>query len=298
VKEHKSFLGKMAGWSIYIPVLTLALFTMIPYYWMLTGAFKPVPELRKNPPTFYIESPTLNNFFDPEGNEPPDHIKGVFQRFEDVEGGFMRFYFNSIFVSGTVTVGVLLVASLAAYVLAKHRFPGRQFFFLLFIASMMVPWQVMLIPGFLIMRDFGWIDTFQALIIPALPKAFVVFFLRQFMLSLPDDLLDAARVDGASEIRIWWSIILPLIRPALVAMSIFVFLAEWNNFVWPLVIVQSPELRTLPLGLSLLNSTLSGAPVLGVMMAAALLTSLPTLIMFVIFQKQFVRGIALTGIKG
>jgi ABC-type glycerol-3-phosphate transport system permease component len=283
---------------LYIPIVLMAIVMLIPYYWMVTGAFKTVPELLRTPPTFLLENPTTNNFYDPLGNTPPDHTEGLFQRFTDMPGGFGRAYANSVFVSTTVTISVLLLASLTSYVLAKHQFPGRNFFFLLFIASMMVPWQVQLIPSYLLMRNLGWINTFAALIIPALPKAFVVFFLRQYMLSLPDELLDAARIDGANELRIWWQVVLPLCRPALIAMGIFMFLGEWNNFVWPLIIMQAAENRTLPLALSLLNSTISGAATMGVIMAAALLVSFPTLMLFIIFQKQFVQGIALTGLKG
>lgn len=299
--QERTFSSKFFSRVVYVPVFIGAIIMLMPYLWMVLGAFKPVAELSKAPPTFTIEKPTFNNFYNPNytpGLKEPENIEGLLQRFQDVPGGFWRFYFNSLFVTTTVTIGVLILASLAAFVLAKHRFPGRQFFFILFIASMMVPWQVMLIPGFLLMKQFGWIDTYAALIIPALPKAFVVFFLRQYMLALPDELLDAARIDGAGEFRIWWQVVLPLVRPALVAMSIFVLLGEWNNFVWPLVIVQSSVNRTLPLALALLNSAFNGANTIGILMAGALLISLPTLLMFLIFQKQFIRGIALTGVKG
>jgi multiple sugar transport system permease protein len=303
--EQRTLLARVGREAIYVPVLLLAVVVLMPYLWMVIGAFKPVPELSKSPPTFYIEQPTLNNFYDELGGKSiPNHVEGIFQRFTDTKpdgilpGGFGRYYVNSIFVTTCVTVGSLLLASLAAFVLAKHQFPGRQFFFLLFLASMMVPWQVTLVPGFLIVKGLDWLNTFTALIVPALPKAFVVFFLRQYMLSLPDELLDAARIDGASEFRIWWGIIVPLVRPALVAMGIFVLLGEWNNFVWPLIVIQTADNRTLPLALGLLNSTQSGANIIGVLMAAAMLVSLPTLILFLVFQKQFIRGIALTGIKG
>ncbi|PKO22754.1 MAG: sugar ABC transporter permease [Chloroflexi bacterium HGW-Chloroflexi-1] len=289
------------GWSgrlLRIPVLILAFTMVVPYYWMLTGAFKSVPELLKNPPTFYVARPTLNNFYDPLGNRPPDHIEGLFQRLTGAPLRFGTYYLNSLFISTTITILSLILASAAAYVLAKHRFPGRDLFFLFFVASMMVPWQVTIIPNFLTMKYLGWINTYWALLVPALPKAFVVFFLRQYMLSLPDELLDAARIDGAGEVRIWWQIVLPLVGPALTAMSIFVVLNEWNNFVWPLIIVQDAAHGTLPLALSQLSSTLSGPTTMGVMMAAALLVSLPTLLMFTLFQRQFIRGIALSGLKG
>ncbi|MCU0480618.1 MAG: carbohydrate ABC transporter permease [Anaerolineae bacterium] len=285
-------------YSLYIPVIILACFMILPYVWMFTGSFKTVAELSKTPPTFTVDEPSLNNFYDPlGGTNTPGHVEGLFQRFRDTDGGFLRYYANSLFVSFSVTMGAILLASLVAYVLAKHSFPGRQFFFLLFISSMMIPWQVMLIPGYLIVNRLE-MSTFASLIIPALPKAYIMFFLRQYMLSLPDELIDSGRIDGASELRIWWSIIMPLIRPALVAMGIFLFLAEWNNFVWPLIVVQEAQNRTLPLALSLLNSSLTGASTQGVLMAAALLTSLPTLILFIVFQRQFVQGIALTGVKG
>jgi multiple sugar transport system permease protein len=283
---------------VYAPVFFMAFLMILPYYWMLIGAFKPVPELKKIPPTFIVQSPNLENFYDEKGNLPPDHQEGLFQRFKDTPGGFGRYYFNSIFISVSITFFSLVLGSLTAFVLAKHHFPGRQFFFMLFMASMMVPWQVTLIPNFLIMRELDWIDTFQALVVPAAAKVFAVFFLRQYMFSIPDEMLDAARVDGANELRIWWQIVLPLVRPAMVAIGLTIFLGEWNNLVWPLIVLRSASMRTLPLAISLLNQTLSGAPTLGLIMAAALLTSLPTLIAFLAFQKEFVRGITLTGMKG
>jgi len=284
----------------FVPVLLLALIMLAPYYWMVLGAFKPAEELSRVPPTFIIENPTLENFYNVTARSGPTNTEqqGLFQRFPNTSGGFLRYFFNSTLVAGSVTAGVLLVGSMAAYVLAKHRFPGRNLLFIFFISSMMVPWQVTLISGYLVVKEIGWIDSYAALIIPALPKAFVLFFLRQYMISLPDDLLDAARVDGASEFRIWGTIVLPLIGPALVAMGIFVFLGEWNNLVWPLVILQSEELRTLPLVLSTMINAFSGAASVGIQMVAALVVSLPTLIVFILFQRQFVRGIALTGMKG
>lgn len=304
----------------YIFVLLGAVIMVIPYYWMVIGAFKSLPELQAVPPRFYIESPTLDNFYNPEWS--PDtrtvqEIRGLFQRYTDVPGGFMRYYGNSLFIAGVNTVLGLLVASLAAYVLAKHRFPGRNFLFVLILASMMVPWQVTLIPGYLMvagriialpaidlnghvswMMGNSWIDSYAALIIPAIPRAFTLFFLRQYMLTIPDELVDAARVDGASELRIWWTIMLPLVIPAMVAMGLFLFLGEWNNLVWPSVVLQSDHMRTLPLVMAGMVDQYSPPIDLGMVMAASLLVSIPTLLLFIAFQKQFVRGIAMTGMKG
>ena len=278
--------------------IALALIMLVPYYWMVLGAFKSVPELNRIPPTFIIEQPTTNSFYDPLGNTPPDHQLGLFQRYTGTDGGFLRYMWNSFAVSAMITVLSLMVAAMAAFVLAKHQFPGRQAFFLVFVASMMIPWQVTIIPNFLNVSSFGWLDTYWALLIPAIPKAFALFFLRQYMLSLPDEMIEAGRLDGASEYRIFYSIILPLIGPALVSMSLFIWLGEWNNLVWPLIVIRSEQLRTLPLVMTTMIDPFSGASNQGVSMAASLLTSIPTLVLFVLFQRQFVQGIAVVSVKG
>ena len=285
----------------YAPILLGAILMVLPYYWMVIGAFKSLPELQAVPPEFLVRQPTLDNWYNPHWS--PDEvqqnvIRGLFQRYLETEGGFMRFYFNSVVVAVINTVVGLTVASLSAFVLAKHRFPGRNIIFMIILASMMVPWQVSLIPNFITVHRLGWLDSYWGLIIPAIPRAFALFFLRQFMLSLPDDLIDAARVDGASELRIWWRIVIPLTIPAMVAMGIFMLVGEWNNLLWPLVIIQSSDLRTLPIVMSTMLDPYSPPLELGVVMVASLIVSLPTLALFLLFQKQFVRGIALTGLKG
>ncbi|WP_079318729.1 carbohydrate ABC transporter permease [Microbispora sp. GKU 823] len=271
-----------------------------PFYWMLITVFKPVTELNRQPPSFAPEHPTLSNFYDP-GYSPtqvnPGHLQGIFQRFQ-VDFGFGRFMFNSLVITVAITVGSLLIASLAAYVITKHRVPGRRLIFLLIVASMMVPWQTTLVPNYVIMRNLGWLDTYQGYIIPALAKAFVLFFLVQFLHSVPDELIQAARVDGAGEWRIWWQIVLPLLRPALAAMSIFIVLAEWNNFLWPLIIVQSDEMANIPVALARLNTYFGGAQHQGAIMAGGLLASLPSIAFFLAFQRYFTRGIVLSGLKG
>jgi multiple sugar transport system permease protein len=290
-------LGKLP----YVPLLLAAVVMILPYYWMVIGAFKSFPELQAAPPTFIVQNPTFDNFFNPDWSRDEaktQELQGLFQNWPQTVGGFLRFYANSLIVATANTIAGLIVASIAAYVLSKHKFPGRNAIFVLILASMMVPWQVTLIPGFMIVRDFGWIDTYLALIIPAIPKAFTLFFLRQYMLSIPNDLIDAARVDGAGEVRIWWQVMLPLVVPAMIAMGLFMFLGEWNNLIWPLVVVHSQDMRTLPVIMSTMVSAYSTPTQLGLVMAASLLVSLPTLILFIVFQKQFVRGIALTGIKG
>lgn len=296
-----SLLDRIFRYVPYIPLLVGAVLMIAPYYWMVIGSFKSISELQTVPPRFIVEHPTLDNFYNPDWTADKmvtEQIRGLFQRYPDTEGGFMRYYGNSVFVATANTVLGLLVASLSAFVLAKHQFPGRNILFLIILASMMVPWQVALIPSFVIVRSLGWLNTYTALIIPAIPRAFTLFFLRQYMLSIPDELIEAARIDGSSEFRIWWQIIMPLIIPALVAMGIFLFIGEWNNLVWPLVILQSDSMRTLPLVMSTMIDPFSPPLDQGMIMAAALIVSLPTLILFLRFQKQFVRGIAMTGLKG
>lgn len=292
--------NRWTGWVLRLPFFLFALATFVPYYWMVTGAFKPVPELLKNPPSFLIANPTLNNFYDPTPTAY-NHVAGLFQQFEDVPLRFGQFFLNSLFITLSVTVLSLIVCSLIAFVLAKHHFPGRNFIFVMILASMMVPWQVNLIPNFLTMKAFGWLtpaNTFFALIIPALPKAFAVFFLRQYMVTLPDALMDAARIDGANEWRIWAQIILPLCGPALAAVSIFMLLGEWNSFVWPLIVIQDSAHLTLPVALSRLNTSFAFPNTRGVLMAGALIVSVPAVLVFLLFQRQFIQSVALTGVKG
>lgn len=285
-----------------LPLYLAGLSMLVPFYWMATAAFKPVPELTRNPPGFVPGDPTLDAFWEPRWDpavRKDEMVAGLFQRWTDVPGGFLRFMGNSLFVVTAVTVLSLLIAALAAYALTKMDLPGRRVIFVVVVASMMVPWQVTLVPNYLIVRNLEWLNTYQGYIVPALAKAFVVFFLVQYMRSIPDDLVHAARVDGAGEWRIWWRVVMPLLRPALAAMAIFVVLAEWNNFLWPLIIVQDDTMANVPVALSRLNASNAFNPQsMGVIMAASLLTSLPTVIFFLAFQKHFTRGIALSGIKG
>jgi multiple sugar transport system permease protein len=286
-----------------IPLYLWAIVVLIPFWWMIIAAFKTVPELMRNPPTFFPEDPSLSSFYDANaaaaGEDPnPDSVPGVFQRWPDVAGGFLRFALNTFGVTVIVTVLGLLIASLAAYMLTKTAAPGRRTVFVVIISSMMIPWQVSLIPNYLLVSDLGMTDSYLGYIVPGLAKSFVVFFLVQYLRSIPDELVHAARVDGASEWRIWWQIVLPLLRPALAAMAIFVALGEWNNFLWPLIIIRTEELFNLPIALSNLNNAIVSSPgSMGVAMAASMLATLPTVVFFFLFQKHFIKGIALSGIK-
>jgi multiple sugar transport system permease protein len=284
-----------------IPLYLLTVVMIAPYYWMITSSFKSVKELQVVPPTFFPKELIAGNYYDKNydpGMFQQDVMQGLFQRYPDLKFGFFRFMFNSIFVNISITVLTLFIGSLAAYVVSKHRFKGKRVIYLVIIGSMMIPWQVGLIPGFLLMDSFGWLNTFWAYIVPALPKAFIVFFLTQYLSSIPDELVEAARIDGANEFTIYFRIILPLLKPALIAMMIFTAIGEWNNFLWPLIITTSQDMATLPVALAnLRNSGAGNIGTQGIIMGASLITSIPTIALYFATQKHFIRGIALSGIK-
>lgn len=284
-----------------IPIYLLTIVMVAPYYWMITSSFKSVEELQQVPPTVFPEKPILGNYFDKRFDPltyQQDVIQGLFQRYTDIKFGFMRFMFNSIYVDALITLLTLFIGSLAAYVVSKHRFKAKRAIYLVIIGSMMVPWQVGLIPGFLLVDSFGWLNSYFGYVVPALPKAFIVFFLVQYLSSIPDELVEAARIDGAREFTIYWRIILPLLKPALIAMMIFTAIGEWNNFLWPLIITNSQEMANLPVALAgLRNSGAGNVGMQGIIMAASLITSIPTILLFFVAQKHFIRGIALSGIK-
>ncbi len=209
---------------------------------------------------------------------------------------FGRYYFNSIVVSITVTVFRLLISSLAAFSFARLRFRGRDSLFMLYLATLMIPFPVTLIPNFLIIKNLGWYDAFPALIVPGLFDVLSTFLLRQYYRSIPLELDEAARMDGASSLRIWAQVVLPLSGPVLAALTIFAFQAVWNDFLWPLVVTASEQMRTIPVGLAAFVGQYSTA--WGILMAGSVIALLPVLIIYILAQKWFVRGIILSGMGG
>ncbi len=203
-----------------------------------------------------------------------------------------------MFVTTSTTIGILLTSSLAGYGFAKFQFPGRDVLFLIVLATMMIPFFVVLIPIFYMVSKFGWVDSYPGLIVPNIATAFGIFLMRQYMVSLPDEVLDAARVDGASEFEIYWRIVLPLSTPVIGALGILAFVFQWNNFLWPLVVARTDTMWTVPVGLNSLRVYASSAQVINMQMAGATLGIIPLVIVFLALQRYFVRGIALTGIKG
>jgi multiple sugar transport system permease protein len=268
----------------YLLWLLLAIGSVVmvgPFYWMLVTSFKIRQEVIRYPPTWWPEVFTWANW----------------RALDDQRiGSFTTFFKNSFFVAAVITVLTLLISSMAGYVFAKLPFAGRDKLFWLVLSMMMIPFTVSIIPSYALMVRFGWIDSYLALIIPIIFNPFGIFLMRQFMQSLPADLLDAARMDGASEFRVFFQMVLPLSNAALAALGILTFLSQWDNFLWPLVILQSPEKYTVPIALASFRGRM-GTDV-GPTAAASILAVIPVLIVYIIAQRKVVEGIALTGLKG
>jgi multiple sugar transport system permease protein len=270
------FLGR---WSSYTLLVITSILMTFPFLWMVSTAFKGSQEVYIYPPTLFPSELHWENF---------THV------LETVP--FVRFYFNSLVVTAIITFSQVATAVLAGYVFARIEFPGRDAIFIVYLATLVVPTQVTMLPLFLLMSELGWIDTYQALTVPFLANAFAVFFLRQFFVSLPRELEDAARVDGAGRVRILFQIIMPLARPAIATITLFIFLSQWDSYLWPLIVTNTEAMRTLPIGLRFFVEE-SGAQ-LNYMMAGAVMAVVPVLFVFFFVQKQFIEGIAMSGTKG
>jgi multiple sugar transport system permease protein len=266
-------------WWLYL-VLTLAVIAVAaPFIWMLLGSFKSTAELRQSPPTWWPENPSLDNYTE------------LFSR-----NNFGNYFANSIIVAVVVTAGNLLFCSMLGYALAMLEFPGKRALFAVVMGTLLIPGVVTFVPLFVLVANAGLVDTLPGLILPFLVGPFGVFLMRQFILGLPKDLLDAGRVDGAGELRIFARIILPLCGPALATLGILTFLASWNNFLWPLVVAQTEDTYTLPVALALFAKG-QNATNYGLLLAGATVVVMPILLVFLAFQRRFIEGIATTGIK-
>lgn len=264
---------------LYVLAITFAAVMLTPVVWMISGSLKTGGEVVSAQPTLLPADPQWHNYGDLFALVP-----------------FGRYVANSLIVSLAVTLVALLFHAMAGYSLARLRYPGRQLMFLFILSTMMVPTAVILIPLFTIVRSFGWIDTFQGLIVPAIPHAFGIFLFRQFYLSVPQDLNDAAVIDGAGYVAIFRHIMLPLSRPIVAALGIFFFLANWNAFLWPLIVTQSEEMRVIQLGIQAFLGAHANQYQLA--MTAATIAAAPTLLMFIVLQRRLVQGIKTTGLKG
>jgi len=260
-------------------ILSIGGFIMIfPYLWMLSTSFKARG-------TWYNISLI------------PEHFS--LEHYERLLSTSLlpRWYLNSLIVSVVGTVSVVFFSSLAGFVFAKHRFWGREIMFVLILATIMIPSEMMIIPWYTGVAKIGWIDSIPGILVPGMLTAFGVFVMRQFMANIPDELLDAGRIDGVSEFGLFWRISFPLARPAAAVVAIFTFLGHWNDFLWPLIVTNSDRVQTLQVGLSRLSQLETGADWGGTMSGAAL-ASIPMLIVFLFFQKQIISGMKLSGLKG
>ncbi|ULT59616.1 carbohydrate ABC transporter permease [Neobacillus drentensis] len=261
-------------------ILTIGAIIMIfPFLWTVSSSLKDISHIFLVPPAWLPNPVKWSNYIDSLTAMP-----------------FGLAYWNSFYITTVVVLATLLTASMAAYAFAKIEFKGANFLFILFLATMMIPKQVTMIPLYIIMGKIGWLDSHLSLIVPgALFNAFAVFLLRQFIMGIPKELEEAAIIDGAGYFRIYWSIILPLIRPSLAAVGIFVFLGSWNNFLDALIFLNTPEKFTVPL---LLN-TFKGLYVAdwALMMAGTTISVIPVLIIYIVAQKQIIEGVTITGIK-
>lgn len=271
---------RFIGTGLYYAVLVLlALVFSFPFFWMVSSAFKPSDLIFVYPPVLLPPSPTLENF------------RGVFEA-----APFARYMFNSFFVSITVTVIALLLHAMCGYALARLQFPGRDLIFVGILSTLMIPFYTILIPLVLLVKWLGWLNTYWALIVPAIPHAFGIFWMRQFFLGMPLELEEAARVDGASRVRVFFAIALPLARPIMAALAVFFFLANWDAFLWPLVAANKEEMRVVQVGISSFVGEHGSA--WNLILAGSTIAILPTLILFFALQRFIVRSIKMTGLKG
>ena len=265
--------------ALNVGLSVVALGTMIPVLWMLSASFMAPGEAGSFPPPFFPKHPTL------------EHYRALADRLQ-----MGRYFINSLIVAGTVTLVSLFFNSMAGYAFAKFKFKGRDNVFRFLLSGMVVPAQVTMLPLFLLLKTFGFVNTYVGAIIPGLASIFGIFLIRQFAGSIPDSLIEAAQIDGANEFKIYRSIILPLCRPILYTLALFTFMGTWNDVMWPLIIMTDDSMYTLPVALN----NLMGEHTLDVelMMAGSVLTILPVMVVFVAMQKYYIDGIMMGSVKG
>lgn len=263
----------------YLVLTLIGLFWIFPFFWMVLGSLKTQREIMRIPPTFLPKSPTLGNFA---------------RWFTDLDFG--TFFTNSIIVAVITTLGNLVFCSMVGYALAKIDFAGKKILFTLVMITLMVPSVATFVPLFVIITNMHMLNTYLSLILPFLTQPLGVFLMRQFMMSIPDALLEAGRIDGAGELRIFFQIVLPQCKPPMATLAVLTFLSSWNNFLWPLVAAQSNKMYTLPVALSL-YSTGQQATDYSILLAGAVLVIAPILLLFIFLQKYFIQGVTMSGIK-
>ncbi len=267
----------------YALLVTITFFLLVPVFWMFSTSLKTIGSVFELPVQWLPPDPQWNNYVNAWANP---------LRSTD----FTVYTVNSVVVTASVTFLNVLLTSLAGYGLAKYRFAGRGVLFLLILMTLMLPLEVIMVPLFLTTKDLGWLDSYQGLILPVVADAFGVFLMRQWFRSIPDELLEAARIDGAGHLRTFFQVALPLSWPAVLTVAVFIFRETWDEFTWPYLIISSETMRTVPLGVrSFQQAELTNFPEI---MAIATLASIPLAILYFTFQKYFIRGIVSSGVKG
>ena len=270
--------GVLVNITVYLVLAVLGTGSILPMLWMLSTALKRTDAFYTYPPRLLPDDPTFGNFTD------------FFNR------GAWRFISNSLIVSLSMTVIVVATSTMAGYALAKIPFRGRGVVFGMLLSGLMIPWEITIIPLFIIIVEIGWVNTYQGVVLPMCATPLGIFLMRQFLRSIPTDLIDAARVDGASEFGIFLKIVLPLCKPATAALATIMFLSAWGAFLWPLIAASSKDMQTLPVAIALLKQQYSSS--YGLMMAGATFAFIPALCTFLAFQRYFVQGITMSGFKG
>ncbi len=278
-KLQTSWAAMVGAFLLYIGLTIGAIVMLLPLFWMFSAAVKPLSEILQVPPTWIPKAPTLKNF------------QTVFEQMP-----FGRYMANSLLVACVTILSVLLTSALGGYALSKFQFPGRDFIFLAILSTIMIPFQMRMIPLYVMVYQMGLVNTYTGLILPGAVDAFGIFMMRQYIQSIPNELIDAARIDGSSEPGIFWRIVLPLCGPALSALAIFTFAWSWESFIWPLTVTNTDNMLTLPIGLSKFSGRYLTR--YDLTMAAASITIAPVLVFFLFMQRRFIEGIALTGLKG
>jgi multiple sugar transport system permease protein len=273
--QTRRLAGRLA---LHAVLLSVGVLFMLPFVWSISTSLKSMSELFSVRPNLIPETLRWDNY------------RAVFEN-----APFLRFYINSIVVTIGRTVGQVAIASLAGFAFAQLRFPGREVIFVGLLAGLMVPDQVLIVPRFVIMREFGWFDTYQGLIVPLIFSSFGVFLLRQYFLGIPRDFHEAAKIEGANPFQVYLHIYLPLARPALAAFGFLALLSSWNEFFWALTVTNQTEMRVLPVGIALFQGQYFTNN--AIVLAAANMATFPLLVVFLFFQKQLVEGVALSGLK-
>ncbi len=268
---------------VYIFLVLIALFTLIPFYWMLATAFKSDDELIRIPATFFPMDFTWKNFS---------------QLFNDRYAVLFRYMFNTVLVGVATTVISVFITILAAFAFARLSFKGREFIFTLLLSTMMIPGEMMIITNFTTVSNLGWLDSYTALIIPFTASVFYTFFLRQNFKQIPDELYYAAKVDGNSDFKYLFKVMIPIAKPSIITITILSMIGSWNAYIWPRTVSSGKTMKLITDGIMSLFSSDTGASTENQIMAAATMVSLPLLIAFIIFKKYIMRGVSRAGIKG